>query len=302
MLRLALIANPRASGFSASLHRDIIEILSRTHAVTTVWPDHAEGARRAAAEAAAGGAAVVAAMGGDGVAHRVANGLAGSPAALGIIPAGTTNVLSRILGLPAKPRDAAEAIAASTKQCKLPLLEVQAGEHSRTLATFAAGVGFDAEAIAESDLRPLRKVGLGLGPIHYARSTMKVAARYRDRLPTLRVAIDGLEIDAVGVMVQVHDKHTFLGSRTLRLGPGSGPIAAVVSRVTPLRLLRLTLRAALSRPLGRVGGVEVFPNFETLAVTADPEADYQADGELLGSGRTFRMAPTDQTLLVVETG
>lgn len=300
MPRLALIANPRASGFSAGLHRDIVEILSGAHEVTTVWPDHAEGARRAAGQAAAEGAAIVVAMGGDGVAHRVANGLAGTSAALGIVPAGTTNVLSRILGLPVKPRDSAEAIASARGQRTLPLLEILAGEHTRTLATFAAGVGFDAEAVAESDLQPLRKVGLGLGPIHYARSTLKVAARYRDRHPTMRVDIDGREIDAVAVMVQVHDKHTFLGSRPLRLGPGAGPIAAVVSRVTPLRLLRLTLRAALDRPLSRVSGVSVFPRFGSLAVTADPEADYQADGELLGSGPTFHMAPTDQTLLVVD--
>ena len=113
MRRLILVANPSASGFTASLHRDVVSVLQTGYVVTPVWPDSAAEARAAAADAADEGYDVVVAMGGDGVAHQVANGLADSETALGVVPAGTTNVLRRILGLPRKPLDAAAAIAGS---------------------------------------------------------------------------------------------------------------------------------------------------------------------------------------------
>jgi len=54
---------------------------------------------------------VVFAMGGDGTLREAAAGLAGSEVALGLLPAGTANVLSLALGVPRDPLSAARAAA-----------------------------------------------------------------------------------------------------------------------------------------------------------------------------------------------
>lgn len=63
----------------------------------TQGPGHAT---QLAAQAAAGGQAVVLSAGGDGTLHEIVQGLAGSRCVLAPLPAGTTNCLTRDLGLP----------------------------------------------------------------------------------------------------------------------------------------------------------------------------------------------------------
>jgi diacylglycerol kinase family enzyme len=301
MRRLVLVANPAASGFTASLHRDVVSILQAGFVVTTIWPDGADEARAAAAEAAVEGYDVVVAMGGDGVAHQVANGLIDSNTALGVVPAGTTNVLRRILDLPAKPRLAAEVIARSTGSRHLATvrLETTGPDGSATrFATFAAGVGFDAAVIRESERQPIKKVGAGT--FHYMRSTVRtVLGGYRRRLPSLRVTVDGRSADSVAAIIQVHDDFTYLGRTDLSLGEPP-PVAVSVRRVTATRLLSLVARAARRRPVDKVRGVRVWPGFHRLTVDAEPAEWMEADGELIGKVTRLEATPEPARLLVVD--
>ena len=300
MRRLLLVANPAASGFTASLHRDVVEILEQGFHVTAIWPNGPAQARTESAAAAADGFDVVVAMGGDGVVHEVANAIIGTSAALGIIPAGTSNILRRIVGFPRKPRDAAETLADATGTRALPTLRLTEGigDPSRDhIVTFAAGVGFDAEVMKESERRPLGKIGFGT--LHYARSTTRVARTFRDRLPTLRVSDGTRKADAVAVLTQVHDQFTYLGRLPLGLGSGPKPIAAVITRVTTPRLLHLLARAAAKRQLARVSGVEIWEGFEQLEITSEPPSWIEADGELLGRASSITVRPEPRTLLMI---
>ncbi len=300
MRRLLLVANPAASGFTASLHRDVVEILEQGYEVTPTWPNGPAEARSEAAAAAAAEFDVVAAMGGDGVSHQVANAIAGSATALGIIPAGTSNVLRRIVGVPKRPRAAAEALARATGTRRIPTLSLRVGtdSHRSHIATFAAGVGFDAEVIRESERRPLGKVGFGA--LHYARSATRVArTEFRERRPTLRVTDGTRSADAVAVLIQVHGRLTFLGGVPLSLGKSPGPIVAVVSRVTTPRLFAVVVRAALRGDVARSAGVSVWRGFDHIEVTAEPSSLVEADGELLGTAATITAAPGEHELLVV---
>jgi diacylglycerol kinase (ATP) len=104
--------------------------------VRTEGPGHA---RRLAASAASEGFEVVIATGGDGTAHEVANGLAGTEAALAVAPAGTMNLLARVLELPLDPALAVER--ALTRGRVRRILPGVAGE---TLFLLMAGIGLDA--------------------------------------------------------------------------------------------------------------------------------------------------------------
>lgn len=96
----------------------------------------------------------VLAFGGDGTVRAVASALAGTSTPLGILPAGTGNLLARNLSLPLTDLDAAVEIALSGRDRKVDVGQVQfdrSGEdHDPVTDTFCvmAGIGFDAEVMA----------------------------------------------------------------------------------------------------------------------------------------------------------
>ncbi|MFQ5948623.1 MAG: diacylglycerol/lipid kinase family protein [Acidimicrobiia bacterium] len=302
MRRLVLIANPSASGFTGSLHREVVSLLAGPYDVTPVWPNGPAEARQAAADAAEEGYDLVVAMGGDGVVHQVANGLAGTTTGLGIIPAGTTNVLGRILRLPKQPRAAAEALARLDGLRPIPLahLASDSREGARSeYATFSTSVGFDAEVVEVAEKRPLRK--LSFGGIHYARSAAWVLwSRYRSKLPELRVEAEGRRADAVAVLVQVHQPYTYFGRIPLRFTPHpiDGLAVLVIRELRLLKGIDMVLRAAATGSLDRVSDVEVWTGVPKLIIEAEPSAWFQADGELLGRTSAVEVTPAARPLLV----
>ncbi len=302
MQRLLLIANPAASGFTAAMHRQVVATLRHKFDVTPIWPAGPTEAETSAAAAAGEGYAVVAAMGGDGIVHRVANGIAGTAACLAVIPAGTGNVFARITGYPRRGTAAAEAVVAATRVIDMPTIRVDAvGRESQLTRTalFAVGVGYDADVIQDSERRPLRKVGAGT--IHYTRSAVGVALRrYRNRAPDLTVTVDGDRTRAVTVIAQVYDRFTFLGRRGMSLSPKGGPAAITLHRATPGRLMRLVARSARRRDPGRVSGVTLWHPFGTLEVVADGTVGLEADGEYLGEMVQVRLTVITESLRLLD--
>ncbi|MGH9845090.1 MAG: diacylglycerol/lipid kinase family protein [Blastocatellia bacterium] len=73
-------------------------------------------------KAIASGADVIAAGGGDGTVSTVANQLAGTNVALGVLPFGTLNHFAKDLGIPLDPREAVEVI------CRGAIKQVDVGE------------------------------------------------------------------------------------------------------------------------------------------------------------------------------
>lgn len=290
MKTLLLIANPAASAFTGGLHRTVVAILRKSFEVEAAWPTDASEVEALAMKAAHEGIDVVVAMGGDGVVHHVVNGIAGSATALGIIPAGTTNVLARILELPSKPIAAARFLARATTTIEIPLARVEAASGSTTTiryATFATGVGLDAETVRVADLEPYRKYRFG--GLHYARTTASVVLNnYIRRSPHLRVASGSQTADAVSVLVQIHAPYTYFGRLPLAVTRRHPEhlAALIIERITLRRLPSILWHAALGRDLGRVKGVHVWADVRQLTITADPPGFLQADGEALGEVTT----------------
>ena len=168
------------------------------------------------------------------------------------------------------------------------------------LATFAAGIGFDAAVVARAERNPLRKNFLG--GIHYARNAARVLVTdYWFRRAHLDVACDETRYDAVTVLCSVHWPFTFFGRVPLRLTPApvDRPVAAVFARFPRFRSPELALRAMTGRNLSKVRGVHVVTGFETITIAADPMAQVQTDGELLGMASAIRLRPVPNGVSVL---
>jgi diacylglycerol kinase (ATP) len=99
------------------------------------------------------GADLIFVWGGDGMVQRCVDVLAGSKAALAIVPAGTANLLASNLGIPRHIESAVE-IGLEGARTKLDLGRVN-GERFATMA----GAGFDARVIHDADIDVKRRLG-----------------------------------------------------------------------------------------------------------------------------------------------
>ena len=303
MPRLLLIANPLASGFTGAMHREVMEILSESYHATSFWPNSPAETQEASAKAAADGVEVVVGMGGDGVVHHVANGIAHSDTALGVIPAGTTNVLGRILGLPSRPLPAAQFIAGNPPQHRIALARIDATGPTGRLsgyAAFAAGLGLDAEVVRQAETTPHKKVWFG--GIHYARSAgWMFLSKFRKRVPTMRVTAGDRTADAVAVITQIHWPYTYFGRTPLRITPHpvTGLSSLVIEKVPPARAIGLAGTAIAGRGVDRIPGMNVWAGVDEISVFADPPAWFQADGELLGELSELHLSFAPDALAVV---
>lgn len=155
-----LIYNPCAG----KLRRDPERILQRTTdalaraslhprlAPTSGPGDATKIARRAAAE----GADLIIALGGDGTINEVLNGMVHSNATLGILPAGTANVLAMELGLGSRLGRAIDRLTASVER-RVAAGKLCNGTERYFLAM--AGAGLDAKIVY--DLDPVLKARAG---------------------------------------------------------------------------------------------------------------------------------------------
>ncbi len=143
IVKTALIVNPAASRIPAAkkLRRAEAELGRRGFSVT-VYPTSGPLEATALARRAAGeGSGLVISIGGDGTLNEVINGIAGTPARLGIIPAGLSNVLARELEIPEEFDRALEVIFAGRGR------RIDLGRVNGRYFSIMVSVGLDAEAV-----------------------------------------------------------------------------------------------------------------------------------------------------------
>jgi len=199
MARVLLITNPAAARTDARAVLSVRDTLRsggwRVEVLATAAPGDA---RRFATEAAAEGHSgfdALLSVGGDGTAMQVAAGLVGSHIPLGLVPAGTGNILARNLRLPTDPVRAARAILRGVPY------QVDLGQVSREDGThyFAVcgGAGFDAQVMAATDSAFKRRWKIGA---YFAKA---LATLPEVRSVPHRVTVDGVAhiVDAAMVLV-----------------------------------------------------------------------------------------------------
>lgn len=167
---IAVILNPRARSERA---QGLVDELRRlVPEAEFFFTEAAGGARRLAAQAARDGFRIVVAGGGDGTVNEVANGIAGSGAALGVLPMGTMNVFAKEHAIPAQLKDAIAVIrAGATRE-----IDLAAANDAHFIQL--AGVGLDAQVVKQTNWESKKR----FGALSYLISAAQVASRTPPKL------------------------------------------------------------------------------------------------------------------------
>jgi diacylglycerol kinase family enzyme len=299
-VRVLVVVNPRATAMSPR-ERDVLSHALGGYADLEVVETANRGhAAALACRAMRNGTDVVVALGGDGTVNEVINGLltdgvhAGVPA-LGLVPAGSTNVFVRALGLANNPVEATgqllEGLRLGTRR------PVSLGLADDRYFCFAAGLGFDAAIVHGVERK--RRQGKRSTHLLYARVGVREFFRTPRRTPRLHVELpDGTRLDDIHfALVTNTDPWTYVGNRPLHPTPevtfDTGLAVYARRRMGTAGMLWSMARLSGAHP--RVGrrGARVEHDLHALTLLADEPMPFQVDGDALDarSKVSFRSVP-----------
>ncbi len=305
MYRALIVVNPAARRVPtraalAAAVRDARALGWRVALATTAGPGDATAIAR---QAAGQGCAAVFACGGDGTLNEVANGLLGTDAALGFIPAGTVNIWAKEHGIPAGPAAALRLLSEGVTRMvdvgwaeHAPLephppapspsatdgegVAAAGGEVARAFLLMA-GLGFDSAVTRAVGKREKRVAG----PLAFARATLTSAITYRAARATLRY--DGVAREANLALLIASNSRLYAGifrpAPHALIDDGLLDITLVdAARVLPDGLAALP-RLLLGRVPPEAEGRGV-SGFRTAALSIETRelAILQLDGEIVG--------------------
>jgi diacylglycerol kinase (ATP) len=224
MQRAIVLANGAAGRGHNQRRMTRVERVCAELGVEVVRTGSAEETRQQARRAAEQGYTRVIAAGGDGTVHWVLNGLAGTGAALGIIPLGSGNDMAVNLGIPLDVEAATRvAVGGTVRRADLGLLKVQGprsqvqgpGPASPTLDQFfgcIASFGLDSHAnrIANRHKRLH-------GTLIYIYALLRSLIEYR--VPQVTIRGDIGEFSGAMMLVAAANAPSYGGG--MRLAPGA---------------------------------------------------------------------------------
>lgn len=149
-------------------------------------------------------------LGGDGTAIEVVDALSGTNRAVGILPGGTGNLLSRALGTPVDVRRAVPALLHGTRR-RIDLGVLGDGRHFAV----AAGAGVDATMVAGAPLAARRRYGV----LAYVGSATR-ALIHREPF-SIRAEVDGQVIERDDCVLAMIVNVGVILNGLLHLGPGT---------------------------------------------------------------------------------
>ena len=241
---------------------------------------------RLARQAVADGVDVVVAHGGDGTAMDVAAALVGTGRPLGLLPAGTGNLLAGNLGIRRSWRAASDLILHGAPRV-IDVGRLTTAEGTRIFAV-ACGAGFDAELMRRTAARHKRLFGMAA----YVATAVGLATTItRSRL---RVEADGAVREAPAALVLVANCGELIpGLLPLHteVRPDDGALdVAILDAASIPSAARVVWRMFLRHPHGDPG--ISFLRAGRVRITAEPPLPVQADGEAAGmTPLTVEMLP-----------
>lgn len=230
------------------------------------------------------GCQLVVAVGGDGTVSEVAGALAGGEVPLGIIPAGTANVLARELGIPVDVDAAAALLAGEHRVAQIDGMEVDG-----RIYVLQIGIGIESIMIRDTPREAKRR----FGRLAYLWTAFSRMLGFSGRRFT--VVADGERTRPRAVQVLIANGGT-LGLQPLRWGPGISPQdgvanVVIVSSRTGLDYLKIVWAALLGRHR-QSPNLRYLTASRSIAISSDQPLPVQADGEIIGNTPVqVRVAP-----------
>jgi len=244
-----------------------------------------------AREAVARGAGLVLAAGGDGTFNETAEGMIGSHVPLGVLPAGTANVLAHEMGLRGGIAGALEALPGMTA-CRVAAgrLESAAGVRHFLLM---GGVGLDAHIVYHvSDSLKARS-----GKFAYWVAGFSLVGRW---LPQFQAEVDGRDHTCSFALVSRVRNYggTFEIARQTHLFDDAFEVVLFQGRSSARYLLYLA-GVALKRAAGLPGVTVTRARRVSFSCPEDRRVHVQVDGEYAGRlPASMEIVPDALTLLV----
>jgi diacylglycerol kinase (ATP) len=264
-----VILNPAAGNEQAKRWQERVQ--SVIHGCPIRVTSHSGEAEALARRAVEEGFARIVAAGGDGTINQVANGLAGSNAALGLLPLGTVNVFAMELGLPLHNLELCWDIieGANIRLVDLPSAN---GKYFVQLA----GVGLDAQVVKETSLAFKRS----FGPLSYLISAAQIAAR---QPPKLSIESENAPVDD-GSFVLIGNGRLYGGPfpffKHASIDDGLFDVV-VFKRLGYLEIIKYLQDVVFSSDI-HVPEIEYFQT-RRLRITSEQDVPVELDGELAGN-------------------
>ena len=304
--RMLVIVNPYATTVSDRLKYLVVYALQSRYEVEAVDTKARNHATELCREAADEGYDVVVAFGGDGTVNEAANGLIGSDTPLTCLPGGSTNVFSRILGIPNDVVDATEHLLQLAD--RFEPRRVDLGRVNGRHFTFSSGIGLDASVTERVDSHP--KLKSRLTNLYYTYAAITTFSRkYLVNPPRIRVEVDGgHSVEGVTMIAQNADPFTFFRGRPIRVASegtlDDGTLSlAILKRASPLDMPTIIGRvfSANASTVQRHRQIEGFAAVEWARVTSVDGRPFplQVDGDYLGEVEEAAYAVVPRSLSVV---
>lgn len=220
------------------------------------------------------GVELVIAAGGDGTVSAVADALANSDVPLGILPAGTTNVVAQELGIPLNVERACRLFTGAYKHRSIDALH-----YDNCYYIHSVGTGLSAQAMLGASRERKRRYGL----LAYIWSILKIIFGIQPHNFTIIADDNSESFQAADVMLA----NISILTRPFRLGPHIAPDDGRVDIcITKARsifdIFGVALDILLQGKIRRPRNLIFREAFKSIRVTSSRPVRVQGDGEVLG--------------------
>jgi diacylglycerol kinase family enzyme len=305
-MRALLLYNPNATTTNSRTTDAIARRLSgelKLHVEATKRRDHAS---FLAAGAVHEGYEVVFALGGDGTANEVMQGIAGTDVRLGIIPGGSTNVWARCLGLPNDALGATEVMLDRLRNRQERRINL--GTANGRYFGVNAGFGYDAEVVRYVERRHRLKRAVRQASFLYSGVLAYqggAGGQHRWSKADITVTVDGTEtVENVRSVVCCNaNPYTFLREWPAQLCPEASLDTRLdvtaLTRLSLPSLLRLVRTALFSADAPDLRTTRLWHDRSRFVLTSTTPLALQVDGDFVGETTQVELRSVPHALSVV---